>query len=129
VAVKAAEVQNMARHVLRNALVLWLSGQGNRHSVLRSCTGTPSRIFIESRNKKNVRFPRTEDAMNRIMAGFEERFCLPRRIGAIDGTVIPMKKPSRAATGGDSDAYWYYKGFPAMLGLFVFDVEGMLLLR
>jgi hypothetical protein len=26
-AVKAAEVQNMARHVLRNALVLWLSGQ------------------------------------------------------------------------------------------------------
>jgi hypothetical protein len=27
VAVKVAEVQNMARHVLRNALVLWLSGQ------------------------------------------------------------------------------------------------------
>jgi hypothetical protein len=26
-AVKVAEVQNMARHVLRNALVLWLSGQ------------------------------------------------------------------------------------------------------
>jgi hypothetical protein len=65
--------------------------------------------------------------MNRIMAGFDERFRLPRRIGAIDGTVIPMKKPSRAAAGGDSDAYWYYKGFPAMLGLFVCDVEGMLL--
>jgi hypothetical protein len=27
VAVKVAEVQNMARHVLRNALALWLSGQ------------------------------------------------------------------------------------------------------
>jgi hypothetical protein len=27
VAVKVAEVQNMARHVLRNALVLWLSRQ------------------------------------------------------------------------------------------------------
>jgi hypothetical protein len=27
VAVKVAEVQNMARHVLRIALVLWLSGQ------------------------------------------------------------------------------------------------------
>jgi hypothetical protein len=27
VAVKVAEVQNMARHVLKNALVLWLSGQ------------------------------------------------------------------------------------------------------
>jgi hypothetical protein len=27
VAVKVAEVQNMARHVLRNPLVLWLSGQ------------------------------------------------------------------------------------------------------
>jgi hypothetical protein len=27
VAVKVAEVQSMARHVLRNALVLWLSGQ------------------------------------------------------------------------------------------------------
>jgi hypothetical protein len=27
VAVKVAEVQNMTRHVLRNALVLWLSGQ------------------------------------------------------------------------------------------------------
>jgi hypothetical protein len=26
-AVKVAEVQNMARHVLRKALVLWLSGQ------------------------------------------------------------------------------------------------------
>jgi hypothetical protein len=26
-AVKVAEVQSMARHVLRNALVLWLSGQ------------------------------------------------------------------------------------------------------
>jgi predicted amino acid racemase len=26
-AVKVAEVQNMARHVLRIALVLWLSGQ------------------------------------------------------------------------------------------------------
>jgi hypothetical protein len=56
VAVKAAVVQNMARHVLRNALVLWLSGQGNRHSVLRSCTGTPSRIFIESGNKKMSAF-------------------------------------------------------------------------
>jgi hypothetical protein len=27
VAVKVAEVQNMARHALRNALVMWLSGQ------------------------------------------------------------------------------------------------------
>jgi hypothetical protein len=27
VAAKVSEVQNMARHVLRNALVLWLSGQ------------------------------------------------------------------------------------------------------
>jgi hypothetical protein len=26
VVIKVAEVQNMARHVLRNALVLWLSG-------------------------------------------------------------------------------------------------------
>jgi nitrogen fixation protein FixH len=33
VAVKVAEVQNMARHVLRNALVLWLSGQ----HLNRSC--------------------------------------------------------------------------------------------
>jgi hypothetical protein len=33
VAVKVAEVQNMARHVLRNALVLWLPGQ----HLNRSC--------------------------------------------------------------------------------------------
>jgi hypothetical protein len=40
VAVKVAEVQNMARHVLRNALVLWLSG---RH-INRPCkSGEPTK--------------------------------------------------------------------------------------
>jgi hypothetical protein len=49
VAAKVAEVQNMARHVLRNALVLWLSGQhlnrqlgrgdeGNRQSEMANPT-------------------------------------------------------------------------------------------
>jgi hypothetical protein len=39
-AVKVAEVQNMARHVLRNALVLWLSGQHlNRSGEATKATG------------------------------------------------------------------------------------------
>jgi hypothetical protein len=85
-------------------------------------------VLLERAETKVIRFPRTEDAMNRVMAGLEERFRLPGCIGAIDGTAIPMKQPSRTAAGGDSDAYWCYKGFPAMLRLFAFFyVEGMLL--
>ena len=41
--------------------------------------------------------------------------------GAIDGTVIPMKKPSREQAGGDS--HCYYKGHAASLLLEVVDSD------
>ena len=43
--------------------------------------------------------------------------------GAIDGTVIPMKKPSREQAGGDSDCYLNYKGHTASLLLAVVDCD------
>jgi hypothetical protein len=87
---------------------------GYPHNSISECCIYPvaqalCHVLLESADTKVIRFPRTEDAMNRIMAGFEERFRLPGCIGAIDGTAIPMKKPSRTAAGGDSDAYWCYK--------------------
>lgn len=48
-------------------------------------------------------------------------------IGAVDGSLIPQRKPSSAQAQGDADALWSYKGSPASLLLAICDANGRLL--
>jgi hypothetical protein len=46
---------------------------------------------------------------------------LPGCVGAINGSLIPQKKPKSAAAGGGADAYYGYKGYIVSLLLPVVD--------
>jgi hypothetical protein len=73
---------------------------------------------------KVVRFMRTHEEIGHAMAEWQETHGLPGVIGAIDGTLILMRKPTCAMTGGDVDSFWCYKGHVARLFLAVCDVRG-----
>jgi hypothetical protein len=67
VAVKVAEVQNMARHVLRNALVLWLSGRGDEGNRQAETTKpTKCRDSLQVRNRFGPGYPSRH---NPVVAG------------------------------------------------------------
>ena len=63
--------------------------------------------------------------MKGIAAGFEKKYQLRGCVGPIDGTAIPMRKPSRHSVGGDSNSFWCYKGYPAILLLAMVDADGL----
>jgi hypothetical protein len=48
-------------------------------------------------------------------------------LGALDGSLIPQKKPSAAQARSDADAYWSYKGHVARLLLAICDANGLFL--
>jgi hypothetical protein len=70
VAVKVAEVQNMARHVLRNALVLWLSGQHlNRPCKSGEATKVPGKQKWPTLRNVGIRYSRPGHAW-RVVSSF-----------------------------------------------------------
>jgi hypothetical protein len=73
---------------------------------------------------KVVRFMRTHEEIEDAMAEWHEAHGLPGVIGVIDGTLILMRKPTRAMTGGDADSFCCYKGHVPCLVLAVCDVRG-----
>ena len=54
-------------------------------------------------DKKTVRFPRARHEVRAIMRGFSSRWGVPC-VGAVDGSLIPQRKPSSQQAGGDADA-------------------------
>ena len=60
------------------------------------------------------------------MRGFSSRWGLPY-VGAVDGSLIPQRKPSSQQAGGDADADWSHKGHTASLLLAICDADGLFL--
>ena len=96
-------------------------------SILRKTVLALKTVLIQDPATKEVRFPTEEHEVRAVMAGFKNKYGLPCIIGAIDGSLIRMLKPTRAQAGGDTDAYWCYKGHIASLLLSIVDSDGLFL--
>ena len=55
--------------------------------------------------EREIRFPKTDHEQLQAIAAFAERWHLPGVIGAIDGSLILMRKPSRKQGGNDTDGW------------------------
>ena len=75
------------------------------------------------RDANVIRWPRASSDLAATCRKFEFEHRLRGCCGAIDGTTIPMRKPTREKAGGDSDCYWNYKGHAASLLLAVVDCD------
>ena len=95
--------------------------------ILRKTILALKYVLIQDPLTKEIKFPSTEAEVRGVMQGFSEKYGLPCVLGAIDGSLIPMRKPTREQTGGDRDAYWCYKGHIASLLLSIVDVNGLFL--
>jgi hypothetical protein len=76
-------------------------------------------VFMVNAATKNVKWPRSSAQLLQTQSAFKSKFKLPGCVGAIDGSVIPIKKPPASLTGGDSDCYWNYHGHCAIMLLAV----------
>jgi hypothetical protein len=93
-------------------------------SILRPTIAALKKFLITDGDTKVVKFPETIDELVQLMGTFKKHK-LPGLAGVIDGTLIPMKKPSKEQAGGDTDAYWCYKGRVMSLCLAVVDGNGL----
>jgi hypothetical protein len=73
-------------------------------SILRPTIAASKKLLIPDGDTKVVQLPETKDALVQLMGTFQ-RHKLPGLAGVIDGTFIPMEKPSKEQAGGDTDAY------------------------
>ena len=102
---------------------------GVPHNSLSVCILRPSLdamyecLFVEP-DTKVIKFPRTKEELDKALNEEGGKFTLPGCIGAIDGSLIPCKKPTKKQADGDTDAYYGYKGFISTLLLAVVDTFG-----
>jgi hypothetical protein len=94
--------------------------------ILRPTCALDQVLRLNSETKV-IRFPRSVDAINSTSRQFQTKFGLPAVLGALDGSLIPQKKPSAAQAGNDADAYLSYKGHVASLMLAICDANGLFL--
>jgi hypothetical protein len=81
------------------------------------------KVFINTPETKNIRWPVDPADQDKVMNGFRDKCKVPGCLGAIDGSVIPMKKPTKKQANQDSDSYHGYKGGVAFLLLAVCDIK------
>ena len=74
-------------------------------------------LFVEPETKV-IHFPRTKEDLDEAWNETGGVFTLPGCIGAIDGSLIPCKKPTKAQADGDTDAYYGYKGYMSTMDIF-----------
>jgi DDE superfamily endonuclease len=91
-------------------------------SVLRPSLDAMLKALFVNKDTKVIRMPKTKDALDKAMEQFPD---LPGCVGAIDGSLIPCRKPTRKMAGGDTDAFYGYKGFVSTLLLAVVDASGL----
>lgn len=71
-----------------------------------------------------IRRPSTEVDVLEMEAGFFEKFKIPRILGIVDGTHIPIDRPRKSMTEGQSDIdFLNYKGNIGMLLLIQVDKD------
>ena len=80
-------------------------------------------LFVNGETKV-IRFPKTKEELHASLLLNSEDNLLPGCFGAIDGSLIPCRKPTAKQAGGDTDAYYGYKGFISSLLLAVVDGSG-----
>jgi hypothetical protein len=81
------------------------------------------KVFIENTATKNIKWPREPADQRRVMQGFRDRCKVPGCLVAIDGSLIPMRKPTEQQANQDADSYYGYKGGIASLLLAVCDID------
>jgi hypothetical protein len=57
------------------------------------------------------------------MRGFRDICKVPGCLGAIDGSLIPMRKPTKDQASQDADSYYVYEGGKALLLLAACDID------
>jgi hypothetical protein len=80
-------------------------------------------LFCESAQFKNIKWPSDEESEQRVMKGFRDECGVPGCVGAIDGSLIPQRKPTKEQANQDTDSYYGYKGGIASLLLAVCDIH------
>ena len=81
---------------------------GIHKSTVSRCINRVSKVLC-TKIKDYIRFPQNEEERNHIKQCFHDYGQFPNTIGAIDGTLIPIKKPSE-----DEHLYVSRKGFHAI---------------
>jgi hypothetical protein len=89
------------------------------HPVVRALR----EIFVGNANTRNIVWPKAEDKQVSVMDGFKRRFPMPGCIGAVDGSLIPQRKPTKEQTNQDSVSNYGYKGGIASLLLAICDAD------
>ena len=92
--------------------------------VIRPTLDAMYEALFVSAETKLIRFPKNQEEINLCIERNSADNRLPGCLGAIDGSLIPCRKPTRAQAKGDTDAYYGYKGFISSLLLAVVDGAG-----
>ena len=79
--------------------------------VIRPALDAMCKALFISAETKLIRFPENQDEINLCTERNAVDDCLPCCSGAIDGSLIPGRKPTRAQAKGATDAYYRYKWF------------------
>ena len=83
-------------------------------------------MFVSALTKV-IRFPKSKEAIDLALQTEGGSFVLLGCLGAIDGSLIPCKKPTRKSANEDTDAWYGYKGYICTLLLAVVDTRGRFL--
>jgi hypothetical protein len=81
------------------------------------------KTFTRDANTRNIVWAKEGEAQQAVMEGFKKQFSLPGCMGAIHGSLIPQRKPTKKKANQDSQSYYGYKGGIASLLLAVCDSD------
>ncbi len=90
-------------------------------SILRPTVRALHQVLVVDADTKVINWPSTASQLSAVVDGFKSKMGMPGCAGAIDGSLIPLKKPKKETVGGDADAFYGYKGFVSHLLLGVVD--------
>jgi hypothetical protein len=80
-------------------------------------------LFCKSAQIKDIKWPSDEESKQRVMKGFRDKCWVPGCVGAIDGSLVPQRKPTKEQAKQDTDSYYGYKEGKASLLLAVCDIH------
>jgi hypothetical protein len=80
-------------------------------------------VLLQQEAIKSVRWTKTEEQHLFVMHGFMTEYELPGCLGAIDESLIPQHKPTKAQANQDADSNYGCKGGIASLLLAVCDAN------
>jgi DDE superfamily endonuclease len=81
-------------------------------------------LFLDKQTRL-VNYPKDAEGIAEIVDGFQRMHGLPGCAGAIDGSLLPCKKPTQKHVGLDRDSFYGYKGGIAHLLLGIVDCNNM----